>query len=569
MATTLRASQVVVEVLSPFTPKVVASQQVAEALVNFNANLETSQVVLEVLMNPGNVNLDVSQIVLEVLAEIPSGASYDNSLTISGSSAYASIGLLTISPTLTLTTQGETLGSPFGIYLPTLTVAGISDVTQVGAIRWSPTLTVGGVSDLTRVVGGSYSSSVSVGAVGQVAGVAGLHYFVQLPIEGFAATSQVVGFSFTDTLAIDGLAATAQAEQYVKNATLTIDGISDLTIAHLYTAGASLVIAGVANLTRVGNRNSNETVLLNTLSVFFVENIYEFLYLLTSVGQVSTAGDRLTGNALSQSASGAMSVACTGVFRRSVTQTLVMTQLARALKSVIVTAQTLTMTHLATYSIIFTRSVTHTLTMTQQAVAFRECRQTLVMSQSVVCVKSKHLTVTQTLALTQVLHRNIIVGRVLTDTLVFFEGQPKDSGIGVDLTSPSAVATLVPRSCLVIIGVPEQTVILPCPQFGDSEAYQGQVNLKRTMTGDTFTYVRKGRVEKLQYTFHVGTHKAYEMQRYLLSHAAKLHTVYNWKGEVWKVYITNNPVEFSAAERWQNKGERHEFTLELEGIKVS
>lgn len=97
MATTLRASQVVVEVLSPFTPKVVASQQVAEALVNFNANLETSQVVLEVLMNPGNVNLDVSQIVLEVLAEIPSGASYDNSLTIAGSAACDGVGLLTIS----------------------------------------------------------------------------------------------------------------------------------------------------------------------------------------------------------------------------------------------------------------------------------------------------------------------------------------------------------------------------------------------------------------------------------------------------------------------------------------
>jgi hypothetical protein len=89
------------------------------------------------------------------------------------------------------------------------------------------------------------------------------------------------------------------------------------------------------------------------------------------------------------------------------------------------------------------------------------------------------------------------------------------------------------------------------------------------MTGDTFTYVRKGRVEKVQYTFHVGSHKAYEMQRYLLSHAAKLHTMYNWKGEVWKVYITNNPVEFVNAERWQNKGERVEFTLEFEGVKVS
>ena len=569
MATTLRASQVVVEVLSPFTPKVAASQQVAEALVSFNANLETSQVVLEVLMNPGDVGIDVSQMVLEVLAEIPSGDTYDNSLTIAGSSACSGTGALSILSELSLTTQGELLGSPFGIFLPTLTVSGVSDVAQSGSIQWSPALTLSAVSDFTRAVGGSFNLSITVGSVGQVAGVGGLHYFAQLPVEGAAATSQVVGFTFADTLTVEGLAAIAQTELYVKNATLTVAGISDLTVAHLYTAGASLIVAGMADLARTGNRDSDESLTFNVLSVFFVENIYEFLYLLTSVGQVAAIGDRLTGNALSQSASGAMSVACTGVFSRTVTQTLVMTQLARALKSIIVTAQTLTMTQQATYSIIYTRSVSQTLTMTQQAVAFRECRQTLVLSQSVVCVKSKHLTVTQTLTLTETLHRNIIVGRVLSDTLVFFEGQPKDSGIGVDLTSPSAVATLVPRSCLVIIGVPEQTVILPCPQFGDSEAYQGQVNLKRTMTGDTYTYVRKGRVEKLQYTFHVGTHKAYEMQKYLLSHAARLHTVYNWKGEVWKVYITNNPVEFSAAERWQNKGERHEFTLELEGIKVS
>jgi hypothetical protein len=33
--------------------------------------------------------------------------------------------------------------------------------------------------------------------------------------------------------------------------------------------------------------------------------------------------------------------------------------------------------------------------------------------------------------------------------------------------------------------------------------------------------------------------------------------------------ITNNPVEFVNTQRWQNKGERVEFTLQFEGIKVN
>lgn len=526
---------------------------------------------------------------IDGVADIARGGTLDMqfSQTIAGNSAAARVLNISMQFSLSVGANGNFTAVPGFGYQATLPIDGVASATQTTVIDASlsidglaniaqsqlaglvVTLSVGGVSNLTRANNLDAVASRSIAAVSGVTAVGGLHYFNQLPIEGFAAATQIAGFAYGETLDIDGIADTAQAELYVKNGVLTIAGVSDLTVAHLYTAGASLIVAGIAALARTGTRDSNESLTFNVLSVFFVENIYEFLYLLTSVAQVSATDERLTGNAFSQSASGTMSVACTGVFNRTLTQTLTMTQLARALKSIIVNSQTLTLTQQAVYSIIYTRSVSHTLTMTQQAVAFRECRNTLVMSQTVVCVKSKHLTVSQTLNLTQTLHRNIIVGRVLTDTLVFLEGQPKDSGIGVDLTSPSAVATLVPRSCLVIIGVPEQTVILPCPQFGDSEAYQGQVNVKRTMTGDTFTYVRKGRVEKLQYTFHVGTHKAYEMQKYLLSHAAKLHTVYNWKGEVWKVYITNNPVEFVAAERWQNKGERHEFTLELEGVKVS
>ncbi len=89
------------------------------------------------------------------------------------------------------------------------------------------------------------------------------------------------------------------------------------------------------------------------------------------------------------------------------------------------------------------------------------------------------------------------------------------------------------------------------------------------MTGKTYTYVRKCTLERLKYSFQIGTYKAYELENFLINNSHKIITLINWKGETWAVNIMNNPIELNIAARWQNTGERHDVTLEFEGIKLN
>lgn len=120
-----------------------------------------------------------------------------------------------------------------------------------------------------------------------------------------------------------------------------------------------------------------------------------------------------------------------------------------------------------------------------------------------------------------------------------------------------------------LLSVAEQIVVLPVPQFNDSQNYSGTLNLKRTMTGDTYTYVRRSRLNALKYTFWIGRQKSFELQSFLVNYSDHVMTLQNWKGELWNVLITNSPFEFTAKERYQPQGERIEITLEFEGLKVN
>jgi hypothetical protein len=42
----------------------------------------------------------------------------------------------------------------------------------------------------------------------------------------------------------------------------------------------------------------------------------------------------------------------------------------------------------------------------------------------------------------------------------------------------------------------------------------------------------------------------------------------NWKGEVWKVKLMSNPLDFVQTERYYPTGARTDINLEFEGVKL-
>lgn len=123
--------------------------------------------------------------------------------------------------------------------------------------------------------------------------------------------------------------------------------------------------------------------------------------------------------------------------------------------------------------------------------------------------------------------------------------------------------------------VPEQAITLPAPEFNDSEAYSGMFTIRRAMSGQTYTYIHKLDTSKLKYDFVVGVPKSMELENYLLNYNSRIHTLTNWKGEIWYVSITNNPMDLTAKSRYTsdlvngfNDHEKVIVTLEFEGVRI-
>jgi hypothetical protein len=107
-------------------------------------------------------------------------------------------------------------------------------------------------------------------------------------------------------------------------------------------------------------------------------------------------------------------------------------------------------------------------------------------------------------------------------------------------------------------------MILPDPNFDDSEAAQNSVATLFTKDGTLYTYVKSNARSKLHYDLTLDRMKAEELSAFIQAYYRAPVQIVNHKGEVWNVYFLSNPFEFEdASARVSN------ITLEFEGTKVT
>lgn len=133
-----------------------------------------------------------------------------------------------------------------------------------------------------------------------------------------------------------------------------------------------------------------------------------------------------------------------------------------------------------------------------------------------------------------------------------------------------AEAIKVPDKCYVILECTETSTIitLPCPQVADSEKNLHQQVIVRSMTNKMYTYIRRNNLKQLGYTFLLGRKVTQNLQAFCNINIDKVITLSNWKGEIWKVYITNNPLEYTGKSLFENEGERWDVPFEFQGVKI-
>jgi len=123
----------------------------------------------------------------------------------------------------------------------------------------------------------------------------------------------------------------------------------------------------------------------------------------------------------------------------------------------------------------------------------------------------------------------------------------------------------------------QATVMLPNPQLGDLNQKQHQVNIRNSIDGTFYSYVKSSKVytsteggfaeldrHKLSWEFKLRRGKADELLAFVEAYYGYKWRVIDWNERTYCMNMTNDPVEFTC----MNKAGIYSVRLELQGELV-
>lgn len=230
-------------------------------------------------------------------------------------------------------------------------------------------------------------------------------------------------------------------------------------------------------------------------------------------------------------------------------------------------------------------SVSHDTTVVQTIGRFRAIPRgltdTLTFDDDFDPTKLVTITLTDDLDLDDQFTYNATLTRDLVDGLMILEAfdavkligntKPPIATPGTPLTFPTppgfhGIPTASPtQTSLSGIG----SILLPAAEVNDTTSVQGTVQIKKAITGKTYSYTKTSpdNVSKLKYTWRLGTKKALELQKFLIDNATHDIKIINWLGEVWQVKLLSNPFELTTQSLFAPEQELNIIEVEFQGTQ--
>jgi D-alanyl-D-alanine carboxypeptidase len=221
-----------------------------------------------------------------------------------------------------------------------------------------------------------------------------------------------------------------------------------------------------------------------------------------------------------------------------------------------------------------TTSVSDTLALAHELVQeykYGDAEHTVALDQDIVVSKLAQPTAENTLTLSQTVEVAKTLVRTIVDTLVFQNSFEKYVGIGGHETVSVPAVQVVKVKKVVVLQSDTLVIVLPAPEFNDSEGGTGRINIKRTMAGGRRIYTRDNVTSRLNYQFIIDRKKAIELRNFIMNSNTKFLRMENWKGEIWACQMTNSPFSFGEDAAWLGSpgGNKSSITLEFEGVRLN
>lgn len=266
----------------------------------------------------------------------------------------------------------------------------------------------------------------------------------------------------------------------------------------------------------------------------------------------------------------------------SLTDTLVLThsvglvfgQRALLADNTLVLSQLVTVKH-----VLPTKTASNTLALTQSAVAHRQAESFLILTQlasgTVAFIEG---IATNSLSLTQQLNLDTILLLPSSSLLTLTQTVNSDADLLVSASNTLNLTQLtlglnIGSKPFVVLQAPfefiQTTIVLPNPLLDDTKNLVSNLTLRRAMNGKAFTYVKSNKNRLLKYTFTLDRLKGLELENFIDVYNGEDIKIQNWKGEIWKVKIVNNPIDFVQTRRYAPGGDRTDVNLEFEGVQIN
>lgn len=240
-------------------------------------------------------------------------------------------------------------------------------------------------------------------------------------------------------------------------------------------------------------------------------------------------------------------------------------------QSIFAPIQSITKTRIrtATASSIF--GLTHELVKTRY---LRDLSQNIVLTQGVVHQRIANPSIpTHTATFTQTVRLNKVLNLACANTLVFKNSFERRVSIGGQTTITVPLAQVIKVKNIVVLRGTDLAITLPAPEFDDSEAYTGSVNIIRFKTGGKRTYKNDTQKSVLDYTFVIERNKKNELKYFISQYNSKPFYLENWKGEIWYVMFNTNPFVITEAAYWEDMpiigGNKYNVPLSFEGVRLN
>lgn len=208
----------------------------------------------------------------------------------------------------------------------------------------------------------------------------------------------------------------------------------------------------------------------------------------------------------------------------------------------------------------YLESITSNLIFTQDVNYQKEIRkdnpQSLIFQQTVLLNKVINLSAS-----------NVLLFKNSFEKYVGFQGEEDDDTI----TVPPAIGVVVKN--IVVLRGTDHSITLPVPEFEDSDAFTGSINIVRFQTGGKKVYKTETERRILTYTFIIQSKKFDELKTFVKRYNSKPFYMDNWKGEIWYVRFNTNPFEFTEEAYWKEAElvgkNKYSVTLSFEGVRAN